>query len=258
MSYKNIEPAQLDELIAEGPITIFDMRDLNSFNNEHIPNAVPANDFAIEKLIRKKNKQENILIYCYLGNSSKDLSTFITKLGFNNVYNLVGGFTAWKKWDSQNSSQNITDPVSAWLVNKGFDPFNLKDRIGNGNTPLMEAAAEGNLNKVTALLSRGVDADLVNDDENIALWFACVSNKLYVVKTLIFSTTNLNHQNVNGATCLSYAASSGKFEVVKTLVEAGADPLIETYDGFSALELSSTAPILKYLRAFCKKRTANA
>ena len=254
MTYKDIEPAQVDSLIAEGPISLLDMRDLNSFNNEHMPDAIPANDFTIEKLIKNNKKQDNVLVYCYLGNSSRDLSNFLTKLGFKNVYNLVGGFTAWKKYKVQNGTQNLTDPVSAWLVEKGFDPTNLKDRIENANTPLMEAAIEGNLKMVNTLLSRGADADLVNDDENIALWFACFSNNLDIVKTLIFSTSNLNHQNVNGATCLSYAASSGKYEVVKALIEAGADPEIETHDGFSAIELASTAKILKYLRSVCREK----
>ena len=177
MTYKDIEPAQVDSLIAEGPISLLDMRDLNSFNNEHMPDAIPANDFTIEKLIKNNKKQDNVLVYCYLGNSSRDLSNFLTKLGFKNVYNLVGGFTAWKKFKVQNGTQNLTDPVSAWLVEKGFDPTNLKDRIENANTPLMEAAIEGNLKMVNTLLSRGADADLVNDDENIALWFACCKAK---------------------------------------------------------------------------------
>lgn len=248
MLYKDIECADVSDLIEQGPITIFDMRDLNSFNNDHMTNSVPANDFAIEQIFKNKKKQENILVYCYLGNSSRDLSNFLSKLGCKNVYNLIGGYTAWKKYNLSQNTQDVIDPVSTWLILKGFDPSNLKDRIANANTPLMEAAIEGNLAMINALLQRGADADLVNDDENIALWFSCFSNQVEAVKALLPSTSNINHQNVNGATCLSYAASSGKFEIVKTLVEAGADANIETHDGFCATELSSTVAILKYLR----------
>ncbi|MDX1810922.1 MAG: ankyrin repeat domain-containing protein [Gammaproteobacteria bacterium] len=249
MLYKNIEADKVQDLIAEGPISILDMRDLNSFNSDHMPDAKPANDFVIEQLVKRNNKSENILIYCYLGNSSRDLSNLLSKFGFQNVYNLVGGFTAWKKYTLSKASPENADPTTSWLINKGFDPSNIRDRVANGNTALMEAAIEGNVDMVNTLISRGADADLVNKDENLALWFACFSDNIEVVKTLIFSTSNLNHQNVNGATCLSYAASSGKFDVVKTLVEAGADPEIATHDGFSATELASTAPILKFLRS---------
>lgn len=248
MPYISVEPVEAQKLIQESEITILDMRDLNSFNGGHIPGAVPANDFAIEALIKKNNKSANILVYCYLGNSSRDLSSFLTKLGFKNVYNLIGGFTAWKKFSVQQKQQDVVDPVTAWLVNKGFDPANIRDRVENANSSLMEAAKDGELNIVNTLIARGADADLVNDDENIALWFACYSNHLDTVKTLIFSTSNINHQNVNGATCLSYAASTGKYEIVKVLIEAGADVDIETHDGFNAIELASTIEILKYLK----------
>ena len=99
MRNKNIEPSQVKTLIESGPTTIYDMRDINSFNNDHMKNAVPANDFAIEQLMKNNKKMENILVYCYSGNSSRDLSSLLTKLGFKNVYNLVGGYTAWKKFN---------------------------------------------------------------------------------------------------------------------------------------------------------------
>jgi len=258
MPYNDINPEDVSALLEQGPITIFDTRDLNSFNNEHMTNAVPANDFAIEQIFKKNKKNENILIYCYLGNSSRDLATFLGKLGCKNVYNLVGGYTAWKKYNISQDSKDITDPVLTWFIDKGFNPKNLNDRIANANTPLMEAAIEGNYFMINNLLQRGVDANLVNDDENIALWLACFSNQLDIIKLLLSSTNNINHQNVNGATCLSYAASSGKFDVVKVLVEAGADAQIETHDGFCALELSSTAAILRYLKNVAIGNTVSA
>ena len=120
----------------------------------------------------------------------------------------------------------------------------------------MEAAIEGKEDIVSALLELGADANMVNADENISLWFACFSNQLDIIDLLIPSTGNINHRNINGATCLSYAASTGKYDIVKKLVEAGADVSIETDDGFSAIELSSTAPVLKYLRSVSRGNSA--
>ena len=137
MSFIDIGPKEIHDLINESPFTIFDMRDLNSFNNEHIPGSVPYNDFSMEQLIKRKNKSENVLVYCYLGNSSRDLSSFLSKFGYKNVYNLVGGYTAWRKYLSQNNSNlsnesnknESSNDLSNWLTEKGFDARNLKDRI---------------------------------------------------------------------------------------------------------------------------------
>ena len=48
------------------------------------------------KLAEKKNKQLNIIIYCYRGNSSRKVASFLSDSGFNNIFNLIGGFNAWR------------------------------------------------------------------------------------------------------------------------------------------------------------------
>lgn len=258
MSFHNIEVDQVAGLLQEGPVTILDVRDLNSFNEGHMEGAVPANDIVIEQLIQKKLKAQNILVYCYMGNSSKDFCSLLGKLGFKSVYNLTGGYTAWKKYFNQKNSSNYLTPLSVWMAEKGFNPSRLNDRIENANTPLMEAALEGSLEIVNALLSKGADGNLVNDDENNALWFACVSNQTEIITKLIRFGVNINHRNVNGASCLVYAASSGKFDIVVQLVEEGADPILETLDGFNALDSATTLPILRYLRPLFKQQAGNA
>ena len=257
MSFYNIEVNQVAELLQQGPVTILDVRDLNSFNEGHMDGALPANDIIIEQLIQKKLKAQNILVYCYLGNSSKDFSNLLGKLGFKSVYNLVGGYTAWKKFLNQKQSAFYLNPVSSWMSARGFDPSSFNDRIENANTPLMEASLDGNLEIVNALLAKGADVNLVNDDENNALWFACVSNHAEIISVLIGNNININHRNVNGASCLVYAASAGKFDIVRQLIEEGADPYLETLDGFNALDSATTLPILKYLRPLFQQTAGN-
>jgi hypothetical protein len=58
----------------------------------------------------------------------------------------------------------------------------------------------------------------------------------------------IDHQNDNGATCLMYAASTGKHAVVEALLAAGANPQLETLDGFSALDMAATIECLRLLR----------
>lgn len=135
-----------------------------------------------------------------------------------------------------------------WLRASGFETDNLNSRIDNGMSSLMVAARHARADIVAELLEAGADVNLLNDDENPALWFACVGGDLGIVRRLIEAGANLDNQNVNGATSLIYAASAGKRAVVEALVEAGADLSRQTLDGFTALDSAATLPVLKYLK----------
>lgn len=142
----------------------------------------------------------------------------------------------------------VPNEIAGWVRENHFDINNINSRIYNAMTPLMLAAMQGNTVAVRALLSAGADTDLLNDDENNALWFACVSNDASIVEEILRHGCNIDNQNVNGATCLIYASSSGKLETVKALVQAGADTSRQTLDGFNALDSATKLSILKYLK----------
>lgn len=143
--------------------------------------------------------------------------------------------------------------LKVWLESEGFPAADslsemLNSRISNATTPLMHAARLGRVGYIGELLSRGADPRAMNADGNGALWFACFSNCIYGVKSLIKAGAPLDSQNVNGATALIYAASAGKTAMVKLLLEAGADTTLETLDGFTALELAANRTCMKLLR----------
>jgi rhodanese-related sulfurtransferase len=52
-------------------------------------------------------------VYCYHGNSSRDMADMIARLGFSNVSHLIGGWDAWANFQMRSSS---TQPV----FNDGF------------------------------------------------------------------------------------------------------------------------------------------
>lgn len=143
----------------------------------------------------------------------------------------------------------IPEGLLEWAKRHGFEHDNINSRIENGMSPLMLAAMQGERDMVQVLLNHGADVDLLNDDENNALWFACVRNKLLIVRELISHGCNINNQNVNGATCLIYAASTGKFDIVRELIRAGANIRNQTLDGFNALDSATTLSILKFLKS---------
>jgi ankyrin repeat protein len=80
------------------------------------------------------------------------------------------------------------------------------------------------------------------------LWLACVNGEPGLIRALAAQGVPVDHGNLTGATALMYAASSGKAEVVATLLSLGADPLLQTQDDYSALDMAATVECLQLLR----------
>lgn len=258
MAYHDIDCAELETLRNEQDLLIFDTRDPNSYARGHLDGAQPVSDAAIKQLMKNRQHQRPILVYCYRGNSSRDICQFIAGFGYSRVYNLTGG---WQAWEAYNRSVPVARPgpnLADWLTHWGFSTDNIHARAENGMSPLMLAALKGERLLVEKLLTLGADPNHVNDDDHHALWFACVHGDAELVSLLIARGANVDNQNVNGATCAIYSASTGKLEVLQRLVQAGADLAKETSGGYTALESASTLPVLKYLRQFAADRRALA
>ena len=247
MDFKSLSVPQFSDLLKDPDIVVVDIRDKQSFETQHIPGAVAISDQVIGQLIRRKNKAQPVVVYCYHGISSRDICRLLVAAGLSQVYNLDGGWQGWME-ANEKSAPILSNQVNRWLDQQGFESGNINGRIGNGMSPLMVAAKEGESEILWELLESGADVNLLNHDENSALWFACFNGEPGVIKMLIEYGAKLDSQNVNGATCLIYAASAGKFEVVKTLIEAGAEINATTFDGFNALDSAASLAVLRYLK----------
>ena len=79
---------------------VFDVRTTEEFNLGHIKGSINI-DFYDEKLFvdffQKINKTKPIYIYCRSGNRSKKSSEILKKIGFDKVYDLLGGYKNWIK-----------------------------------------------------------------------------------------------------------------------------------------------------------------
>lgn len=93
---QEVSAEQAQQIMAQESPVILDMRDASSYREGHIEGALLSHDDLVESIIRKKNKAQPLLIYCYHGNSSKDLGALLGSLGFT-TYSLTGGFVAWHK-----------------------------------------------------------------------------------------------------------------------------------------------------------------
>lgn len=79
--------------------TILDVRTTQEYSEGYISNAVNLNIYdanAFMSKVQSFNKENNYYIYCKSGGRSSQACQIMSQLGFNNVFNLVGGITNWK------------------------------------------------------------------------------------------------------------------------------------------------------------------
>jgi len=91
-----------------------------------------------------------------------------------------------------------------------------------GTTPLMDAAEEGDINTVKALLDKGEDVNKTGPHYT-ALMVASARGRTDVVKLLIDRGADVNMVVSTGMCALAFAAENGHTNIVEILVEKGAD-----------------------------------
>lgn len=91
-----------------------------------------------------------------------------------------------------------------------------------GTTPLMDAAEEGDINAVKALLDKGADVNKSGPDYT-ALMVASARGRTDVVKLLMDRGADVNMVISSGMCALAFAAENGHTGIVEILVEKGAD-----------------------------------
>lgn len=120
-------------------------------------------------------------------------------------------------------------------------PVNFKNSANSiNNEEFVNAAIQGNLDKVKTLIKNGANIDAIDNRGVTALIGASTSGKLEVVKYLITQGANINVTlKNNGINALMMASAGGHLEVVKFLVANGANINAKTNDGGTALMMAS-------------------
>ncbi|XP_067171547.1 ankyrin repeat family A protein 2 isoform X1 [Apteryx mantelli] len=114
--------------------------------------------------------------------------------------------------------------------------INHKDE--EGFTPLMWAAAHGQIAVVEFLLQNGADPQILGKGRESALSLACSKGYTDIVKMLLDCGVDVNEYDWNGGTPLLYAVHGNHVKCVKILLESGADPTIETDAGYNSMDLA--------------------
>ena len=106
MSYHDIHVTEVGDLLEKEAVTVIDTRDAQARSKGQLPNAQIPTDAVISNLIKQRRDNPHVLVYCYHGNSSRDLCKLLIGMGLSQVYNLVGGWAAWENWQQQNTQCN--------------------------------------------------------------------------------------------------------------------------------------------------------
>ena len=125
-------------------------------------------------------------------------------------------------------------PKSAMLLAKSAQTnVNVQNQLGE--TPLMLAAINNQLDLAKVLIARGAD---VNREGWTPLHYAATKGHREMMRLLLENDAYIDSESVNGTTPLMMAAFSTSPLAVKLLLEEGADPTLVNHGNASALDIA--------------------
>ena len=87
----------IEKLLEKPDVTVIDIRPEHEFVRGNIPNSVNIAEDELLKRIEEFDKSDVICLVCATGNKTEYLSEELESLGYENVYNLKGGYEAYMK-----------------------------------------------------------------------------------------------------------------------------------------------------------------
>lgn len=122
------------------------------------------------------------------------------------------------------------------LFERGFNAPNVRD--GKGNSLLMLASYNGQLEMTRVLLEHGGDPQLANDMGQIPLAGAAFKGDAQMARLLIEHGADVNARMPDGKTPLMFAAMFNRVEIINLLLERGADASLQANDGSTAQSMA--------------------
>jgi len=94
LGIKQVPPSILDQMKG---FTLLDTRTDKEYKQGHIPGAIhiPLSDIGTRA--KKLRKDKEMVVYCQNGNRSIWAIKRLMGMGFTTLYNLKGGYSAWKR-----------------------------------------------------------------------------------------------------------------------------------------------------------------
>lgn len=124
-----LTPTDFNKQITTEDVKIIDVRTPEEYNEGFIKGAINidwnAGDF--ETAISQFGKDQKLYLYCKSGTRSGNAYELLKKLGYKNVYNLEGGFTAWKAAKLPVETSVVAEPTIQKL--EAEKPIDFKTAI---------------------------------------------------------------------------------------------------------------------------------
>lgn len=136
------------------------------------------------------------------------------------------------------------------LLDKGID-VNTKNI--NGATPLMGASFHGHSGVVRLLLDRGASVNEKAQGGSTALMAACQEGHDEIVDMLLDNGAEVNAKTSDGETALHYACHGGNTNTVNSLLDKGADVNVSRDDGVTPLYMASHLGNIDIVKALLDK-----
>jgi rhodanese-related sulfurtransferase len=95
---KPVGPLEATQLCNRSDAVFLDIRDDGEYKTGHIPGAIhiPLKQLPERIAEIEKQRPKPVIAYCRSGNRSNGAGGILRKHGFETVYNLAGGITAWQ------------------------------------------------------------------------------------------------------------------------------------------------------------------
>ncbi|MCE9680439.1 thiosulfate sulfurtransferase GlpE [Shewanella sp. AS1] len=96
-AYQHLNVSQLIQMQDEGQaLQIVDIRDSASFAAAHIPSSTNLTNDNLATYISEADMDQPLVVVCYHGISSQNAAQYLHEQGFDHVFSLDGGFSAWQ------------------------------------------------------------------------------------------------------------------------------------------------------------------
>jgi rhodanese-related sulfurtransferase len=96
---KDIGTLNVTHLINHHNALLLDLRETKELEGGRLPNAIhiPLSQIQTRSQELAKHASRPVVAYCASGNRSRVAGNTLAKLGFKEIYNLHGGYRAWKE-----------------------------------------------------------------------------------------------------------------------------------------------------------------
>jgi rhodanese-related sulfurtransferase len=96
-AFRRVGPQEAKAMMDTGKATVVDVREDWEFARDHIPNAAHTPLARILSRPRESILADDLIFVCEVGQRSAVAAEMASALGKQNVYNLEGGMTAWRR-----------------------------------------------------------------------------------------------------------------------------------------------------------------